>query len=178
MVSYTRKERKLIVGQIKDQIKDFMIQYTKNRFTVDEMMTLFIYRPYSEELHYMVDEDERIHIKGDTWTVILDHNTGDFSFIGELHKYYEVDTIESIRDSFGDIYSVFNVMYDSIPVNVWHTIKDLPRVPRGKTSYQITYGGDDELKKRMLERKKAYYWEHRDEIRQKQREYYKRKNDL
>jgi len=148
---------------------------TKNRFTVEEIMTLFIYRPYEDELQYMVDENQRIHIKGKTWTVTLDHHTGDFTFEGRLTKYYEIDTIESIRDSFGDIYSIFNVMYKTIPANRWYTIKDLPR---GKTSYQITYSGEDELKKRMLEHKKAYYWEHRDEIRQKQRDYYKRKKDL
>lgn len=152
-----------------------MTQDTKNRFTVEEIMTLFIYRPYEEELQYMVDQNQRIHIKGKTWTVTLDHHTGDFTFEGRLNKYYEIDTIESIRDSFGDIYSIFNVMYDTIPVNVWYTIKDLPR---GKTSYQITYSGDDELKKRMLEHKKTYYWEHRDEIRQKQRDYYKRKKEV
>ena len=67
----------------------------------------------------MVDENERLHIKGNTWMVVLDHKTGDFSFKGEIKKYYEIDIISSIRDCFGQLYSFFNVMYDSIPTGEW-----------------------------------------------------------
>ena len=67
----------------------------------------------------MVDEDERLYIKGNTWMVVLNHKTGDFSLTGELHKYYEIDIISSIRDCFGQLYSFFNVMYDSLPVGEW-----------------------------------------------------------
>ena len=93
---------------------------TENKnMTFTELIKLYVYRPYGDVLKIMVDKDERIHIKGDTWIVILDHNTGDFHFTGELHKYYEIDIIKSIRDSFGQIYSFFNVMYDSIPTGEW-----------------------------------------------------------
>ena len=91
----------------------------QNNLTVEDVINLLVYNPYKEDFSVMVDADERIHIKGDTWLVILDHNTGDFSFKGELHKYYEIDIIKSIRDSFGQLYSFFNVMYDSIPTGEW-----------------------------------------------------------
>ena len=91
----------------------------QNSLTVEDVIHLLVYNPYKEDFWVMVDADERIHIKGDTWLVILDHNTGDFSFKGELHKYYEIDVIKSIRDSFGQIYSFFNVMFDSIPTGEW-----------------------------------------------------------
>ena len=91
----------------------------QNSLTVEEVINLLVYNPYKEDFLVMVDEDERLHIKGDTWLVILDHNTGDFSFKGELHKYYEIDIIKSIRDCFGQLYSFFNVMYDSIPTGEW-----------------------------------------------------------
>ena len=146
--------------------------------TFDEMIRLFIYRPYNDVLEYMVDKDERIHIKGDTWIVILDHNTGDFYFSGELHKYYSVDTIESIRDCFGDIYSVFNFKYDEVVRDTWITIKDEDEVDTvGKTSYQIQFE-DEEKKRKMLEYKRDYYWAHKEEINKRQKEYYKRKNQI
>ena len=91
----------------------------QNSLTVEEVIHLLVYNPYKEDFWVMVDADERIHIKGDTWLVILDHNTGDFSLTGELHKYYEIDIIKSIRDCFGQLYSFFNVMYDSIPTGEW-----------------------------------------------------------
>lgn len=94
----------------------------KNNFTVEEVINLLLYNPYKEDFSVMVDEEERIHIKGDTWCVILDHNSGDFSFKGELHKYYQIDIISSIRDCFGQIYSFFNVMFDSLPKNEWMLI--------------------------------------------------------
>lgn len=150
---------------------------TKNKnMTFDEMIRLFIYRPYNDILEYMVDADERIHIKGDTWLVILDHNTGDFYFSGELHKYYSVDTIESIRDCFGDIYSVFNFKYDEVVRDTWITIKDEDDTA-GKTSYQIQFE-DEEKKKLMLQRKRDYYWAHKEEINKRQKEYYKKKKQF
>ena len=145
--------------------------------TFDEMIRLFIYRPYNDVLEYMVDADERIHIKGDTWIVILDHNTGDFYFSGELHKYYSVDTIESIRDCFGDIYSVFNFKYDEVVRDTWISIKDEDEDTAGKTSYQIQFE-DEEKKKLMLQRKRDYYWAHKEEINKRQKEYYKKKKQF
>ena len=144
--------------------------------TFTDLIKLYIYRPYNDILKIMVDKDERIHIKGDTWIVILDHNTGDFSFKGELHKYYDIDMIESIRDCFGDIYSVFNLKYDSIPRDTWITIEDEVDT-NSKTNYQIQFE-DEEKKKRMLQRKKEYYWAHKEQINKRQREYYKKRNQI
>ena len=87
--------------------------------TVEDVINLLLYNPYKEDFSVMVDEDERLHIKSNTWCVILNHKTGDFSLTGELHKYYEIDIISSIRDCFGQLYSFFNVMYDSLPVGEW-----------------------------------------------------------
>ena len=86
---------------------------------VEDIINLLLYNPYKEDFAVMVDENERLHIKGNTWLVVLDHKTGDFTLTGELHKYYEIDIISSIRDCFGQLYSFFNVMYDSIPVGEW-----------------------------------------------------------
>ena len=151
---------------------------TENKnMTFDDIIKLYIYRPYNDVLKIMVDDDERIHIKGDTWIVILDHNTGDFSFKGELHKYYDIDMIESIRDCFGDIYSVFNLKYDSIPRDTWITIEDEEDTSGKKTSYAIQFE-DEDKKKRMLQRKKEYYWAHKEQINKRQREYYKKRNQV
>ena len=87
--------------------------------TVEDVINLLLYNPYKEDFAVMVDENERLHIKGNTWLVVLDHKTGDFTLTGELHKYYEIDIISSIRDCFGQLYSFFNVMYDSIPTGEW-----------------------------------------------------------
>ena len=86
---------------------------------VEDIINLLLYNPYKEDFAVMVDEDEKLYIKGNTWLVVLDHKTGDFTLTGELHKYYEIDIISSIRDCFGQLYSFFNVMYDSIPVGEW-----------------------------------------------------------
>ena len=86
---------------------------------VEDIINLLLYNPYKEDFAVMVDEDEKLHIKGNTWMVVLNHKTGDFSFKGELHKYYEIDIISSIRDCFGQLYSFLNVMYDSIPTGEW-----------------------------------------------------------
>ena len=150
---------------------------TENKnMTFTDLIKLYIYRPYGDVLKFMIDKDERIHIKGDTWIVILDHNTGDFSFKGELHKYYDIDMIESIRDCFGDIYSVFNLKYDSIPRDTWITIGDEVDT-NSKTNYQIQFE-DEDKKKRMLQRKKEYYWAHKAEINKRQREYYKKRKEI
>ena len=137
--------------------------------TVEEVINLLLYNPYKEDFSVMVDEDERLHIKGDTWLVILDHNTGDFSFKGELHKYYEIDIISSIRDSFGQLYSFFNVMFDSIPVGEWIVVpyKDIEekiaedakketeeeRIKyRQKWQLQYYYRKKEELKKKYMDK--------------------------
>ena len=86
---------------------------------VEDIINLLLYNPYKEDFAVMVDENERLHIKGNTWMVVLNHKTGDFSFKGEIKKYYEIDIISSIRDCFGQLYSFFNVMYDSLPVGEW-----------------------------------------------------------
>ena len=151
---------------------------TENKnMTFTELIKLYIYRPYNDALKVMVDESERIHIKGDTWIVILDHNTGDFYFSGELHKYYDIDMIESIRDCFGDIYSVFNFKYDSIPRDTWIAIEDVIEDTNSKTNYQISFE-DEDKKKKMLQRKKEYYWAHKEEINKRQKEYYKKRKQF
>lgn len=144
--------------------------------TFDELIRLFIYRPYDDVLEYMVDSDERIHIKGDTWLVILDHKTGDFYFSGELHKYYSIDTIESIRDCFGDIYSVFNLKYDEVVRDTWIKL-NYEDTAIEKTAYQIQFA-DEEKKRKMLEYKRDYYWAHKEEINKRQKEYYKKKKQF
>ena len=150
---------------------------TENKdMTFTDLIKLYVYRPYNDVLKVMVDKDERIHIKGETWMVILDHNTGDFSFSGELHKYYDIDMIESIRDYFGDIYSVFNLKYDEVERDTWITIEDEVDT-NSKTNYQIQFE-DEDKKKRMLQKKKEYYWMHREEINKRQREYYKKRNQI
>ena len=70
---------------------------TENRsLSFDQLMRLYLYPVYEDILEYMVDDDERIHFRGDTWVVIIDHSTGGFYFKGELHKYYSIDTIQAI----------------------------------------------------------------------------------
>ena len=152
---------------------------TENKnMTFTDLIKLYIYRPYNDVLKIMVDKDERIHIKGDTWNVILDHNTGDFSFKGELNRYYDIDMIESIRDCFGDIYSVFNLKYDEVERDTWITIEDVIEDTSGKkTLYDIQFE-DEDKKKRMLQRKKEYYWAHKEEINKRQKEYYKKRKEF
>ena len=144
--------------------------------TFTDLIKLYIYRPYGDVLKFMIDKDERIHIKGDTWIVILDHKTGDFYFSGELHKYYDIDMIESIRDYFGDIYSVFNLKYDEVERDTWMTIEDEVDT-NSKTNYQIQFE-DEEKKKMMLQRKKEYYWRHKEEINKRQKEYYRKRKEI
>ena len=151
---------------------------TENKnMTFDDIIKLYIYRPYNDVLKMMVDKDERIHIKGDTWCVILNHKTGDFHFEGTINRYYDIDMIESIRDCFGDIYSVFNLKYDSIPRDTWITIEDEEDTSGKKTSYAIQFE-DEEKKKLMLQKKKEYYWAHKEQINKRQREYYKKRNQI
>ena len=150
---------------------------TENKnMTFTDLIKLYIYRPYGDVLKFMIDKDERIHIKGDTWCVILNHKTGDFHFEGTINRYYDIDMIESIRDYFGDIYSVFNLKYDSIPRDTWITIGDEVDT-NSKTNYQIQFE-DEEKKKMMLQRKREYYWAHKEEINKRQREYYKKRNQV
>lgn len=150
---------------------------TENKnMTFTDLIKLYIYRPYNDVLKFMVDKDERIHIKGDTWCVILDHKTGDFHFEGTINRYYDIDMIESIRDYFGDIYSVFNLKYDEVERDTWITIEDEVDT-NSKTNYQIHFE-DEDKKKRMLQKKKEYYWAHKEEINKRQKEYYKKRKEI
>lgn len=118
--------------------------------TVEDVINLLLYNPYKEDFSVMVDEDERLHIKGNTWLVILNHKTGDFHFSGELHKYYEIDIISSIRDCFGQLYSFFNVMYDSIPTGEWIV------VPYKSIEDKIAEDAKKETEKERIEYRKKY----------------------
>ena len=143
----------------------------------DQLMRLYLYPVYEDILEYMIDDDERIHFRGDTWVVVLDHNTGGFYFSGELHKYYGIDTIQAIRDAYGDIYSIFNMKYDEVPRNTWikieYEVEEEEKVD-GRTLYERQYS-DEEKKREMLRRKKEYYWAHKEEINKRQKEYYKKR---
>ena len=149
----------------------------KKNMTFTDLIKLYIYRPYGDVLKMMVDKDERIHIKGDTWIVILNHNTGDFHFEGTINRYYDIDMIESIRDCFGDIYSVFNLKYDEVERDTWITIGDEEDTSGKKTLYDIQFE-DEEKNKRMLQRKKEYYWAHKEQINKRQKEYYKKRKEF
>ena len=122
--------------------------------TVEDVINLLLYNPYKEDFSVMVDEDERLHIKGNTWCVILNHKTGDFSLTGELHKYYEIDIISSIRDCFGQLYSFFNVMYDSIPTGEWIV------VPYKPTEKKIQEDARNETEKERREYRNKYQVEY------------------
>ena len=151
---------------------------TENKnMTFTELIKLYIYRPYNDVLKMMVDKSERVHIKGETWCVILNHKTGDFHFEGTINRYYDIDMIESIRDCFGDIYSVFNLKYDEVERDTWITIGDEEDTSGKKTLYDIQFE-DEDKKKRMLQRKKEYYWAHKEEINKRQREYDKKRKEV
>lgn len=131
------------------------------RMTVEEVIRILVYRPYGDALSVMVDEEERVHIKGDTWVVILDHNSGDFSFSGELNRYYDIDMIESIRDCFGEMYSIFNVMYSSIEKDTWYLVdSSFPELDELRIEY------DQERKERVIQYKKDYYEKRKQRARQ------------
>ena len=134
----------------------------QNNLTVEDVIHLLVYNPYKEDFWVMVDADERIHIKGDTWLVILDHNTGDFSFTGELHKYYEIDIIKSIRDSFGQLYSFFNVTYDSLVPGEWIL------VPYKSIDEKIAEDAKKETEKERIEYRQKWQLQY----------YYKKKEKL
>lgn len=133
--------------------------------TVEEVINLLLYNPYKEDFSVMVDDDERLHIKGDTWCVILNHKTGDFSLTGELHKYYEIDIISSIRDCFGQLYSFFNVMFDSIPTGEWIV------VPYKDIEEKIAEDAKKETEKERIEyrqkRQLQYYYRKKEELKKK-----------
>lgn len=133
--------------------------------TVEEVINLLLYNPYKEDFSVMVDEDERLHIKGNTWCVILNHKTGDFSLTGELHKYYEIDIISSIRDSFGQLYSFFNVMFDSIPTGEWIV------VPYKSIDEKIQEDAKKETEKERIEYRQKwqlqYYYRKKEELKKK-----------
>ena len=145
--------------------KKYYTNSKRNSLTVEEVINILLYNPYKEDFWVMVDKDERIHIKGDTWLVILDHNTGDFSFSGELHKYYDIDIIKSIRDSFGQLYSFFNVMFDSLPVGEWIL------VPYKNIEDKIAEDARKETEKERIEYKQKwqlqYYYRKKEELKKK-----------
>ena len=133
--------------------------------TVEEVINLLLYNPYKEDFSVMLDEDERLHIKGSTWCVILNHKTGDFTLTGELHKYYEIDIISSIRDCFGQLYSFFNVMYDSIPTGEWIV------VPYKSIDEKIQEDAKKETEKERIEYRQKwqlqYYYRKKEELKKK-----------
>lgn len=141
-----------------------MIKYIADKITLEEAMRLFVYRPYDYDIEFMVDDNERIHIRCDHWSVTLNHLTGEFHFSGKLNQYYEIDTIESIRDCFGDIYSIFNVQHNTQVRNVWFTVTATAEV------YQ-----SDKKEEYLLYQKRRYYLEHREQILLYQKERYKKK---
>lgn len=136
-----------------------------NSLTVEEVINLLLYNPYKEDFWVMVDEDERIHIKGDTWCVILDHKTGDFHFEGTINRYYEIDIISSIRDCFGQLYSFFNVMFDSIPTGEWIL------VPYKDIDEKIQEDAKKETEKERIEYRQKwqlqYYYRKKEELKKK-----------
>ena len=150
--------------------KKYFIDSKRNSLTVEDVINLLLYNPYKEDFWVMVDADERIHIKGNTWLVILDHNTGDFYFKGELHKYYEVDVIKSIRDSFGQLYSFFNVMYDSIPTGEWIL------VPYKNIEDKIAEDARKETEEERIKYKQKwqlqYYYRKKEELKKKHMDKY------
>ena len=120
------------------------------KLKVEDVINLLLYNPYKEDFGVMVDEDERLHIKGATWLVVLDHKTGDFTLTGELHKYYEIDIISSIRDCFGQLYSLLNVAYDSMPTGEWIV------VPYKNIEKKIQEDARKETEKERIEYRKKY----------------------
>lgn len=142
--------------------KKYNTDIREKDMTVEDVINLLLYNPYKEDFSVMVDEDERLHIKGDTWCVVLNHKTGDFSLTGELHKYYEIDIISSIRDCFGQLYSFFNVMYDSIPTGEWIV------VPYKSIDEKIQEDARKETEKERIEYRKKwqlqYYYRKKEEL--------------
>ena len=117
---------------------------------VEDIINLLLYNPYKEDFAVMLDEDERLYIKGNNWMVTLNHKTGDFHFEGTINKYYEIDIISSIRDCFGQLYSFFNVMYDSIPTGEWIV------VPYKPTEKKIQEDARNETEKERREYRNKY----------------------
>ena len=132
---------------------------------IEDIINLLLYNPYKEDFAVMVDEDERLHIKGNTWLVTLNHKTGDFTLTGELKKYYEIDIISSIRDCFGQLYSFFNVMFDSIPVGEWIV------VPYKSIDEKIQEDAKKETEKERIEYRQKwqlqYYYRKKEELKKK-----------
>lgn len=145
--------------------KKYNTDIRQKDMTVEDVINILLYNPYKEDFSVMLDEDERLHIKGDTWLVVLDHKTGDFSFKGELHKYYEIDIISSIRDCFGQLYSFFNVMYDSIPTGEWIV------VPYKDIEEKIAEDARKETEKERIEYRNKYqlkyYYRKKEELKKK-----------
>ena len=140
--------------------------------TIEDVIRVLVYRPYGDDLEVMIDSDERIHIKGSSWMVTLDHRTGDFKFKGRMSRYYDVDMIQSIRDAFGQIYSFYNIKYDSIPVDTWIGVDaTYPELTRLQMEL------DTERKERQLQWRRDYYQKNKDVLLARVKEYQDRKRD-
>ena len=132
----------------------------ENGMTVEDVINLLLYNPYKEDFAVMFDEGERLHIKSNTWCVILNHKTGDFSFKGELKNYYEIDIISSIRDCFGELYSFFNVTYDSIPTGEWIVV---PYKPIEKKAAEDAYKETEKERREYRNKYQLLYYQKKKE---------------
>ena len=135
---------------------------TENRkMTLGDILDLCVYRPYEDDIKFMITEDERIVFEGEGWSVIMDSDNGEFHFSGELHKYYDVDTIVSLRDHMGDIYSGYRLWGKELEKGVYY---QLVKEKIDKRSLQKEYRRKyyEENRERIKEITKKRYWENRD----------------
>lgn len=162
----------MITEDFRGQQKDFMKKSkTDNReITLGEVIGVVLYRPYQDRVRYKVDDQERIWFKGDTWVAILDHNGGGFYVKGEFNNYYDVDMITSIRDGYGEIYSVYNRVKDTVELDTWMEVE-------GDADFLL----DREARRLSGERiawyRRKYYEHNKDRILKEDREYYKKKKE-
>ena len=140
------------------------------RITLGEIIGVVVYRPYRDKVRYKVDADERIWFKGDSWLAVLDHNKGSFYFKGEFNNYYSIDMITSIRDGYGEIYSVYNQEKENICTSTWYDVD-------GDADQLL----DRERKRLAGERnawyRRMYYEINRDKIIEDHKEYYRKKKE-
>lgn len=140
-----------------------MLRKVKGRFPdLQEYIDELLYRPYQDRLSITVTEDERVIVQGETWKVILDHNKGDMCFSGECLRFYDIDTVKRIFDDYGYIYSIVNRDRN-------------PRTVYAKTREEKTREEEERRKTERDEMRRKYYVEHKKELQEKSREYYRRK---
>ena len=142
---------------------------TENRsLTLEEAAGIMVYRPYGDSVFVMVDRDDRIWFRGYTWTLVLDRSNGGFLFEGRIERYYEIDTVTSIRDAYGEFYSFVNELGDRIPRDTWLEVKDGADalLERERKRYAMD---------RRNEYAKDYYLRNRDKILEYKRDYKSRK---